>query len=422
MKKVSMAFDFFKKEQLNLQGDHRELVKAKEEINLRLKKIRTLLDDQLYERHSGKKKDQWFKDTQPFHWYVEFYPIMHGCGGFDVIIGNPPYVEYSPRNIRYDIGSYKTIKAANLHAFCVERSINLCNKLALRGMILPLGAISTIGMKPLMDFLFVNSGRLWTSSYHFRPSSLFSGANIPTCIFISDSSDNQMTFSTCLNKFDGEERKTIFEKLRFTKYDNEVFARFNYAIPKVSCLIDLQIIEKLKNVQSLESERMKFGREDCAIHYRTAGGLYWKVIRTNPFPYSSTSNKQSYFATDKSASAAVAFLNSSLQWFLYTMLFDSLNFKDYYIFSLPFTTKGMMLPVLEKLTGICESLMNDFDKNAKHKYRGTTPCYEIYANLSKPIIDEIDELLAKHYGFTEEELDFIINYDIKYRMGDELNA
>ena len=41
--------------------------------------------------------------------------------------------------------------------------------------------------------------------------------------------------------------------------------------------------------------------------------------------------------------------------------------------------------------------------------------------LSKPIIDEIDKVLAKHYGFTEEELDFIINYDIKYLMGDELN-
>jgi len=25
--------------------------------------------------------------------------------------------------------------------------------------------------------------------------------------------------------------------------------------------------------------------------------------------------------------------------------------------------------------------------------------------------------LARHYGFTDEELDFIINYDIKYRMG-----
>ena len=40
--------------------------------------------------------------------------------------------------------------------------------------------------------------------------------------------------------------------------------------------------------------------------------------------------------------------------------------------------------------------------------------------LSKEIIDEINIALAKHYGFTAEELDFIINYDIKYRMGKEL--
>ena len=38
---------------------------------------------------------------------------------------------------------------------------------------------------------------------------------------------------------------------------------------------------------------------------------------------------------------------------------------------------------------------------------------------SKPLIDEIDRVLAEHYGFTDEELDFIINYDIKYRMGRE---
>ncbi|MFM7449082.1 MAG: hypothetical protein ACKO24_10850 [Leptolyngbyaceae cyanobacterium] len=44
---------------------------------------------------------------------------------------------------------------------------------------------------------------------------------------------------------------------------------------------------------------------------------------------------------------------------------------------------------------------------------------------SKPIIDKIvgaaspveNRVLAQHYGFTDEELDFIINYDIKYRMG-----
>ena len=41
----------------------------------------------------------------------------------------------------------------------------------------------------------------------------------------------------------------------------------------------------------------------------------------------------------------------------------------------------------------------------------------IYPKFSKSVIDEIDRVLAQHYGFTDEELDFIINYDIKYRMG-----
>ena len=43
-----------------------------------------------------------------------------------------------------------------------------------------------------------------------------------------------------------------------------------------------------------------------------------------------------------------------------------------------------------------------------------------YLKKSKAIIDEIDTVLAKHFGFTNEELDFIINYDIKNRLGKEL--
>ena len=70
--------------------------------------------------------------------------------------------------------------------------------------------------------------------------------------------------------------------------------------------------------------------------------------------------------------------------------------------------------------------MTDYRRNSrvyKRISKGVLTSFDsFYPSQSKPIIDEIDELLAKHYGFTEEELDFIINYDIKYRMGDELNA
>ena len=41
----------------------------------------------------------------------------------------------------------------------------------------------------------------------------------------------------------------------------------------------------------------------------------------------------------------------------------------------------------------------------------------ICPKIGKAIIDKIDSVIAEHYGFTPEELDFILNYDIKYRLG-----
>ena len=69
----------------------------------------------------------------------------------------------------------------------------------------------------------------------------------------------------------------------------------------------------------------------------------------------------------------------------------------------------------------------DLEKNMipaeyTQKNKGKVNFAQFFPRLSKLIIDEVDKVLAKHYGFTDEELDFIINYDIKYRMGDELNA
>jgi hypothetical protein len=36
---------------------------------------------------------------------------------------------------------------------------------------------------------------------------------------------------------------------------------------------------------------------------------------------------------------------------------------------------------------------------------------------SKPIIDEIDMALGAHYGLDEELMDYVINFDAKYRLG-----
>lgn len=75
-----------------------------------------------------------------------------------------------------------------------------------------------------------------------------------------------------------------------------------------------------------------------------------------------------------------------------------------------------------RLGELTDRLMESFKhhkqrKETRYQTTGKVVYDEFNQKPSKPIIDEIDRVLAKHYGLTDEDLDFIINYDIKYRMG-----
>jgi hypothetical protein len=112
--------------------------------------------------------------------------------------------------------------------------------------------------------------------------------------------------------------------------------------------------------------------------------------------------------------------NSNLFWWYYATNFDMFNLKDYMIFNFRLTYKFD-----QKLKELSKILELDLDSNkieltTNSVTRGEVSSYVYKKRQSKPIIDEIDQVLATHYGFTQEELDFIINYDIKYRMGKEL--
>ena len=89
----------------------------------------------------------------------------------------------------------------------------------------------------------------------------------------------------------------------------------------------------------------------------------------------------------------------------------------------PLDIQSLSTTHMNELLALCEKLMKDYKANSTMqdgKYRtGSVKFQQFFPANSKPIIDKIDCVLAKHYGFTDEELDFIINYDIKYRMGRE---
>jgi hypothetical protein len=150
----------------------------------------------------------WRDSHQPFHWFAEFYGVMRE-GGFDVVIGNPPYVELS--NVEdYRLTGYELISTGNLFSLCSERFIQLVNNARL-GVIVPISSVSTPRMAPMMGMLAINCNSLWISNFAVRPGKLFTGVDMNLSILIGSlrahsSRDAHTIFSTALGEIEWVKR------------------------------------------------------------------------------------------------------------------------------------------------------------------------------------------------------------------------
>ena len=174
------AFRQFREMQTTHGMDADKYTSAKLELKERLDDLREELDEYLAEDYGVKVKNekaytQWRNSHQPFHWFVEFYGIMNK-GGFDVIIGNPPYVEYSKVRREYKINGFLTERCGNIFAFCTERGLQITGYSGRFCFIVPLSIQTTSRMGPLQEFLLETHRTLWISSFDVYPCKLFEGA------------------------------------------------------------------------------------------------------------------------------------------------------------------------------------------------------------------------------------------------------
>ena len=121
----------------------------------------------------------------------------------------------------------------------------------------------------------------------------------------------------------------------------------------------------------------------------------------------------------------LAILSSNLFFWWWYTYFEGYHCGKHEIYAFPVGLGTLSAANQAALHDLALRLMDDISQNksrkvCEYKNTGQVMYDEFYPRLSKPIIDEIDRVLARHYGFTDEELDFIINYDIKYRMGKEV--
>lgn len=117
-------------------------------------------------------------------------------------------------------------------------------------------------------------------------------------------------------------------------------------------------------------------------------------------------------------------MSSNLSFWFYQIYSNNLDWKSYEIqeFPLPQLTTD----VVNKLAELYKAYEEDIERNANVRLSSGVSRYlvdsfkEYKIVKSKAIIDRIDDLICPLYGLTQEETDFIKNYELEFRMsGDD---
>jgi len=435
---VEQLFNLFREQQTELGG----VVTSsdKQALTKRLKELEDELDRYLAFEYGinqsnirdvkeyEKRFTQWRESHQPFHWFIEFYGIMKE-GGFDVIIGNPPYVEYGKIKNDYvlPIGIYKTESSRNLYAFVIERSYQLAKNKGRFGMIVPISFVCTQRMSILQDLIQAETIHMWNSIYAERPSKLFSGAEVLLTISLLKFGieNDSKSFITGLRKWSRDERDNLFATTTYCKMDKKIRS---YVFPKVSDELENKIISKLWR------GNRRIGHCFCkpsehVIYYRIGGGRYWKIFTTFQ-PQFKLNGKESvssrenylYFRTQSHRDITLAVFSSTLFYWYFLLTTNGRDLNPSDLSEFPIDLENIDFSIRNRMSQLVTKLMQNYKQNKlvkekTSKLTGLIEYEEFYPRKAKHIIDEIDDALAEHYCFNEAERYFIINYDIKYRMG-----
>lgn len=431
--KVSLAYKRFKNTQI-VSGSHEEILSAKKDLQQRLDNLNTELNQYMAKKYGidtdkEEQYNQWLSTHEPFNWFVEFYDVIHNRGGFDVIIGNPPYVVYTKKDKVtkksiadiYKIKDYKTENSKNLYAFVLERAISLYNNNSKMGMIIPVSSFSSNAFESLK---FILDSNCWLSSYSNRPAKLFQGVEQRLTIIIVHKSSTPTIKTSSYKHWYEDERQNIFNTIT---YSNSFIHR-NNIVYKIGNEIENSIINKIKVNNRFTPVPILNSVQNNACWFHDSP-TYW--IRSFNFcPNSTTVSDKSnhyhqlYTDTPTNANILTAVLSSSVFYLFFKNISNCRDFSIKEIIDFPLN--NLSENNLQQLSNTAEKmqivLKDTALKTKRHYPSGDVEYYEYYPYKAKAIIDEIDKVLAKHYGFTDEELDYIINYDIKYRMGDSLNG
>ncbi len=359
-------------------------------------------------------------NSEFFLWHTWFHDVFNrpnDCNGFDIVIGNPPYgAKNSDKDKElykkyYEVAkTYSGISKGSTDTFAifVNLGYNLLCKNGNLAFIIPMAVTSSDAMTTLHNLLEKNCETIKVSSYSNRPKQIFDAACIRTSVFFFTKTftQNKHIFTTRLQR--RRYTDSIAKIIDNLEYIDSKELKLPGRYAKISVQREKDILTKLfatgKNIANYADEKGN------PFYYRTSGGRYFNVISDVP----TGSNKDKpYYVQKKLNSVIAATLSTSLFWFYCQVYTNGLDLKtpELTTFPLPDFSKvneKSILAIKDKYAEYLADIESNVIQHATFK--------EYKLRKSKNLIDQLDDLICPLYGLTNEETDFIKNYEIEFRV------
>jgi len=397
-------FDFDKHNESKLKADELKALQKqffetnkkekKESIKKQIEKLEwELIEATLVEqgKTSELSKLEEFKksNTKPFFlWKLHFADVFEQKGGFDIVIGNPPYVnvEQIDKNIKDNIKNFKTAyQKYDLYVLFYEKGINL--------------------LKPLGVLSFITSNKFLSQGYGLLLRQEFLNHTIQKIINFNYDIFDSATVRTCILQLLKSEAKSdnLIKIINIeTEKDGSKFVNENYEYIKQTIFNELEennfrinlTDSKIEVLNKIKADTLKI-EDICSVNY----GLR---------PVSKTGKEKTHFIKDSYQEGFKKYFEGkdTGRWSINKNSYLNYDVKDIY---------NSMFPELfetEKLVGLCT--LSEIDKlrfiyDDKGYYCnhsvGILTLWYLFENEVNPTIKRI---------ITEEKIELSRKYNYKY--------
>lgn len=167
----------------------------------------------------------YLQSHRPFHWSLEFPDVFDGNGGFDVVVGNPPYVRKA--SVTYHYEGFVTDGCPDIYAPCTERAASILCEGGMMAFIVPHSLMFSGDFAALRSVLAQRLPKRWTASFARIPASLFgSEVRVRNTIVIGQSQGVSDLVTSRCRRWVADYRPHLFQTIQYARPATRVGERW----------------------------------------------------------------------------------------------------------------------------------------------------------------------------------------------------